>query len=466
MMESKIVLASVPMIPSVARSLMRLVPGESSAVLAVSGGSDSLCMMIMAAALRCAGDWTPDLRVCFVDHGLRAGIDEEWRLVADRADSIGIEARRLSIPGEVVEEARGSGSIQEWARTQRYSLLRDFCLETGADRMVTAHTMDDQAETVLLRLLRGAGIDGLGGIPEVRDLQGVSVVRPMLSTRRTRLREILTELGVDWVDDPSNQDDRFSRVRVRQELLPLMESMSPGVGGRLASLATEARGVTEYLGGVVEDERNLIKLRLHGGVRIDAGVFTAIPRVFWGRLIRFALRRVRGDLRGLERAHLEPIELLLQEGTSTDELPVPGDVKVYAHRGSLILFGSKLPARPTGAGQPTAMGAGVWRARFAALGASAEMSAGDSVDVRDLEVRARLQGDRVWGSRRKFKELLSSSGIPRPYRDFVPVLVLDDQVVSCPGLLPSRIEGLEVRWVLDDRAAILDMDFPITSSDQ
>jgi len=97
---------------------------------------------------------------------------------------------------------------------------------------------------------------------------------------------------------------------------------------------------------------------------------------------------------------------------------------------------------------------------------SVEIRGEGGVDVCDLEVRAREPGDRLWGSRKKLKEILQAGGVPRPYRDFVPVLVAEDQVISSPALLPSRVEGLDVRWVLDERSPILDMNFPITSSDQ
>jgi tRNA(Ile)-lysidine synthetase-like protein len=199
---------------------------------------------------------------------------------------------------------------------------------------------------------------------------------------------------------------------------------------------------------------------------VDRSSFEALPRGFWGRLIRFAMRRVRGDLRGLERTHLQAIEDLLARGVNTDEISVPGEVRAYAHQGSLYLFPGELPAAPTGAGQPTAAGPGRWRVRFAALGAIAEIESRRPDLISQLEVRSRRSGDRLMDSSRKLKEVLSAGKVPRPYRDFVPVLARDDEIVSCPALMPSRSDQLQVRWLLEDRAPFLDIDFPILSSAQ
>ena len=182
--------------PSLAKAFSSLIPSGSRAVLAVSGGSDSMALMNVAAALRAGGGWSPDLIVAFVDHGLREGVEAEWRLVEEGAGGLGIEARRLAIPPEMVEEASGTGSLQEWAREERYALLGAFAREVGAGIIATGHTADDQAETVMLRLLRGTGVDGLGGIPRRRALGELEVVRPLLTAGRASLRAMLERIGL------------------------------------------------------------------------------------------------------------------------------------------------------------------------------------------------------------------------------------------------------------------------------
>jgi tRNA(Ile)-lysidine synthetase-like protein len=178
-------------------------------------------------------------------------------------------------------------------------------------------------------------------------------------------------------------------------------------------------------------------------------------------VIRHALRLVRGDLRRVERSHVEQLEQQLDAGKNSGPIPLPGTAVAYCYRGTLFAFPGPLPPAPTGAGQPVAEGPGRWRARFAALGAVAEIRAEEGETISDLELRARRPGDRLLGSDRKLKELLSGRGVPRPYRDFVPVLAIDEWVVACPGLVSSRLGGAQVRWVLDSRAPFLDIDFPL-----
>jgi len=448
-------------------ALRTLIPGSGRpVVLAVSGGSDSMGLMHVAAAwgAQDAGG-EGALTVGFVDHGLR-DVEAEWELVAKAAQALGLETTRLPLPRDEAAAAREGGSVQAWAREARYRALSTLAIEKGAAAIATGHTRDDQAETFLMRLLRGAGLDGLGGIPPRRELRdGVAIVRPLLVLGRDEIRAALGALEIPWAEDPSNADARYMRTRIRRELLPLMEQLQPRAAARIAATAAELRGAAAYLSSTVEGEGTLVPLRLAGGVRADAKVFASLPRALWGRFIRHALRAVRGDLQRVDRGHYDLILQLLADRKSTSRIPLPGGAVAYVYRGSLLAFPRSLPQRPTGAGQPVAAGAHLWRARFAALGAVAEIEAAPTapgaIRIADLELRARRPGDRIMGSSTKLKQLLLEGGVPRPYRDFVPVLAFGEEIVSCPGHLPSRIEGFTVRWLLDDAAPFLDLDFPL-----
>ena len=440
-----------------AESMRRLVQKGATVLLAVSGGSDSMGMMELAAHVYRSGDVA--LRVGFVDHGLREGIDREWKIVEERSAKLGIEAHRVNVSSAVPD----GDSVQQWARDVRYGLLEELAVELRAAFIATAHTRDDQAETVMLRLLRGTGLDGLSGIPKSRTHGQVEIVRPMLGVGRDDIRVFLDNRGVGWVEDPSNANTRFLRVRVRNELLPLMDSLQPGIQKRLAALAVEMGGISRFVDDRMQGEKSITTLRLAGGVKVSSEVFQAFPREVWGRLVRFAIRSVKGDLRRLSRSHFEAIEELLAGGKCTDELPVPGEGRVHVYRGSLLVFPGEFPPKPTGSGQPSASGSGMWKARFAALGAIAEIRADDFGDVKDLEVRARRPGDKLAGSGRKFKQVLIDGGIPRPYRDFVPVLARGKEVISCPALVRGRQQSISIRWLLDDNAPFLDIDFPMST---
>lgn len=197
------------------------------------------------ALMRLAKDWADSrqrdltLSVLTVDHGLRADSAEEARRVGEWASSLGLAHHVLAWEGE----KPGTG-LQARAREARYGLMAGWCRANDAGLILTGHTLDDQAETVLMRLDRSLSPGSLSGIAAKGSWEGIALFRPLLGARRQDLRDYLAALGQDWIEDPSNADPRFERVRVRQALSGLSgQGISPE---RLASLA-EASARTSLL---------------------------------------------------------------------------------------------------------------------------------------------------------------------------------------------------------------------------
>jgi tRNA(Ile)-lysidine synthase len=206
------------------------IPDDAALVIAVSGGPDSMALLQGAARLveTDARQWR--LVVAHLDHGLRDDSADDARFVADAAEGLGLryELRRT----DVAALARGEGrSIEDAGREARYRFLEDIA--PGGALIATAHTADDAAETVLLNLLRGSGLAGARGIPERRG----RIVRPLLAERRATLRGHLDAAGIGYRLDPSNEDPAFLRNRVRNEVLPLLESIRPGVAERIGQFS-------------------------------------------------------------------------------------------------------------------------------------------------------------------------------------------------------------------------------------
>lgn len=216
-------------------------PRGSTLLLAVSGGTDSMAMLDVVASL------APrfDIRVAAhgVDHGLRSS-------AAAELDAAAALAARLSVPfTRSVLALRGRANLQERARIARWRALASAAREANAVAVATAHHADDRAETVLLRLLRGAGARGLGAMPPRAPVpvtvarpaasSPIEVVRPMLRARKSAILQHLTRRDLPHALDPSNEDRRFLRARVRHELLPLLEELSPGIVAHLCTLADE-----------------------------------------------------------------------------------------------------------------------------------------------------------------------------------------------------------------------------------
>ncbi len=218
--------------------------------LAVSGGGDSMALMHMIASWRDANEITSDIVILTVDHGLRADSEQESSFVNRAAAALDFEAHVLTLEG------LGAGpSLQERARNERYQLMSAFLETRGINVLVTAHTLDDQAETFLMRLARGSGADGLAVMSERRALFGLEIVRPLLSLRRSELREWLASRDVKYFDDPANEDLDFERVRVRN-LLNQLEAdglnISRGIGRSAKRLQRVRAGLDEMTTAFIE----------------------------------------------------------------------------------------------------------------------------------------------------------------------------------------------------------------------
>ena len=204
-----------------------LVPGDR-VLAALSGGPDSSALVAALAALRHSGA-IAEVRALHVDHGLRPGS-------AADADACQALCDRLGVPLERARVAVGAGNLQAEARRSRYRALRAVARRVGATRIATGHTRTDQAETVLLRLLRGSGARGLSGIPPRRG----TVVRPLVDRSRAEVLAFLRAEGLPWLEDPTNRSPRFLRNRVRSEVMPLLGRLGPGLERALEQRAREA----------------------------------------------------------------------------------------------------------------------------------------------------------------------------------------------------------------------------------
>lgn len=194
------------------RDLEPLVQKEATIGLAVSGGPDSLALLLLAAEAR-----PLQVEAATVDHALRPESRAEAEMVAQVCERLGVPHRILT----AVWDEKPQSAIQEKARIARFGLLRDWALERRLDAVLTAHHLDDQAETFLMRLARGAGVKGLSGMRRIsRASDGtVPIIRPLLGWRHLELEAVCAAAGIDAAKDPSNEDEQFERVRMRKALL-------------------------------------------------------------------------------------------------------------------------------------------------------------------------------------------------------------------------------------------------------
>jgi len=213
-------------------------------VLGVSGGRDSLALLIAAVVLREQDDCAILPRVVHVHHHLRAEADSEAEHVVAIAEKFDVpsEVRHVEVPGGTAAEAR----------RVRYEALVDAASDCRSSLVATGHHAEDQLETIIAALGRGAGPSGLAGMPPRRHLdRDVHLIRPMLGVSRDDAGSLCKAADVDWCDDPGNNDVGTQRGRLRQEILPVLESMWPGVAGRVASMAEAQSVAATALEGLV-----------------------------------------------------------------------------------------------------------------------------------------------------------------------------------------------------------------------
>jgi tRNA(Ile)-lysidine synthase len=192
--------------------------------LAVSGGGDSMSLMWLAAQWAGQTRQPPKLTVLSVDHGLRPGSAEDASWVVEQAGALGLAGAMLQWNGD-----KPTTGVQARARQARYNLLIGWCIGHGAGALVTAHSLEDQAETFLMRLARGSGVDGLAAMRPTRE-DRIAILRPLLGVSRARLRGTLVAAGMRWLEDPANRDTRFERVRWRRTLNHLeQEGLAPAM---------------------------------------------------------------------------------------------------------------------------------------------------------------------------------------------------------------------------------------------
>jgi tRNA(Ile)-lysidine synthase len=336
---------------------------DARVVVAASGGADSTALLLALDELRARRLLSIELKVAHLDHGLRGEAGERDALwVEELARGLGCEFG--SARASVARRARESrDNLEQAARRERYEFLTRVARGWGARVVATGHTLDDQAETVLLALLRGSGADGLGGMESVRPISegeaSVQLARPLLGwARRAETKGYCEARGVCAREDAMNEDESFARVRLRRRVLPLLETFNPRAVEAVARAAGLLRADAEALGcearrllSEASDEGAQPRARKRGARTEDSDgrgsaevapplrveVLAAAAAAVRRRALREWLARGRGDLRRVELAHVVAVERLLGgvRGGRVAELPGGGRVE---RRGRWVFF--------------------------------------------------------------------------------------------------------------------------------
>ena len=304
-----------------------LSPGDV-VVAGVSGGSDSMALLFALWDLR---EFYPgtDVVVSHVNHGLRgAESDEDVEFVREAARQLGFSFECARVDTEAFRKKRGL-SLEDAARELRYGFFNEILAKRSAQRIATAHTLNDQAETVIMRLIRGSGSQGLAGIrPSVGN-----IIRPLINVTKVEAREYLRSKGVSWREDSTNSSDEFLRNRIRNELVPLLRSYNPAVEQVLSRVAAVCAAEADFISAEGERRFGEIARVAGGGVLGDTEKLLAEPPAIRFSVMRKSILAVKGDLNSVSAKHLFSIDEVVRSGESSAEVDLPGGVVFHAGHG-------------------------------------------------------------------------------------------------------------------------------------
>ena len=440
-------------------------PGDCL-IVAVSGGADSVALLDLLATLP---HYSLRLIVAHLNHLLRGAesdADEQFvRGLASRY-SLPCEVRRVHVRS-LAQKSRLS--LEEAGRQVRYAFFEELRQHYGATAVAVAHHADDQAETFLLRLLRGSGTDGLAAMSP---RSGRAIIRPLLGLRRDELRTHLAVQGLTFREDSSNQDHSFLRNRVRLELLPLLATYNPAISARLAATA-------DLLG---EDEQLLVQnahatwLQLategDGWAALPKELVQQQPMAMRMRLYRTALTAVSGDLRRIERKHCLALDELLQTGQNGKRIALPkgltallvNDHLLFAHRERLHLQPPKA-ITITGPGRydlenglqllvEQAVAPTTWNDLPPHVSYFDEQTAPFPWELRPVRGNDRLEPLGMNGSRLA-RDILIDTKLPRHLRPCLPLLLYKGTPLWLPPLRRCRLALLPAEQPTGIRLTLL-----------
>ncbi|HET9489561.1 MAG TPA: tRNA lysidine(34) synthetase TilS [Methylomirabilota bacterium] len=432
-----------------------MLAGGETVLIALSGGADSTALLYVLARL--APAWSLRLHALHVDHGLREGSGQEAHAVRRLGQQVGVpvEVARVTVSRH--------GSLEEAARTARYAALQAHADRLGAQRIALGHTADDQAETVIMRLLEGAGVRGLAAIPPVRG----RIIRPLIGLRRAALVAVLADAGIPWIEDPSNLDRKFLRNRIRHDLLPMLTAVHDAdLVDPLCRVAHRAREVLDALEGMAVLELERMAREEPDALLLPRGALTALPLPVAIEVLRQAIGRSGGRTRLRAWAQRRLARALT---SPPPRRPVTVGGVMIDVSGSLVRVGRSrsvaLPARPVPVPGVVALPE-VGLQLEAVLAPAAgyrvprepERVAFDAQRLTGpLIVRGRRRGDRIraFGDNRerRLRQLLIDAKVPRWDRDRLPLVEVEGSIVWVGGLrrgaqaavTPDSREILELR---------------------
>ncbi|HEY7220945.1 MAG TPA: tRNA lysidine(34) synthetase TilS [Candidatus Binatia bacterium] len=318
----------------------KLVSLGDRVLVAVSGGPDSVALLHLLHELR--DEFQLHLEVAHLQHGIRGEeAKEDARFVAELAENLNLPFHLKEIDLPHMKSQAGKGNLEALARAERYRFFAEVVGVRNLTKVATAHTQDDQAETVLMWILRGAGMKGMGGMLPQRQVriaggsaEVLTVIRPLLETSKPEILQYLAAKGVVYRVDRSNQDPVLLRNWIRTELIPkIQERVDSRFSARLSRQAELLREEEAFLESCARGRFEAVRY----GRGLSRSALLGEPKALQRRILRLWLEQARGDLRGIDFVHIDALLRLIEEGPVQGRLAIPGGWELIREYESLRL---------------------------------------------------------------------------------------------------------------------------------
>ena len=441
----------------------QLLSHSNRVLLAISGGPDSVALLYLLHELR--EEFGAQLEVAHLQHGIRGEeAREDARFVAELAESLKLPFHLKEIDLPRMKSNAGRGNLEAWAREERYRFFADVVRERQLDKVATAHTEDDQAETVLMWLLRGTGMKGLGGMSPLHLRRAgdstnlLTVIRPLIEISKGEIVQYLKERKLNYRLDRSNLDSSLLRNWIRLELLPkIQQRVGAGFSTRLSQQAE-----------LLRDEDILLEelaRKSYEGMRDSQGLSRAAlmrePKALQRRILRYWIGCARGHLRGLEFVHIDEFLRLMNEGPPQGRLSIPGGWELVREYDRIKLAKASRSLKRICYSYHFTIGT-LLRIPEAGMQLSSQQvdtpfspkatePLESMFDLGELPgplvVRNFRRGDRfkplgMSGHHKKLKDLFIDMKVPLSVRATLPLLTRGDEILWVPGYAQSDIARL------------------------
>ena len=432
---------------------------------AVSGGPDSVALLHILHGLK--DQLNLHLEVAHLQHGIRGEeAKEDARFVAELAQKFKLPFHLKEIDLPRLKSKAGKGNLEALARAQRYGFFAEAVRSRNLAKVATAHTQDDQAETVLMWFLRGAGTKGLGGMSPLQQLRitgdavsdTLTVIRPLLDVSKSEILEYLAQESLPYRVDRSNQDPVYLRNWIRSELLPkIHQRVDDGFAARLSRQAELLRDEDTYLEALAGMNLDAI----HDAKDLERQALLREPRASQRRVLRLWIERARGHLRGIDFVHIDALLHLIEEGPVQGRLAIPGGWELVREYESLRLEQRSRGPKKICYDYPFKIGttlciheAGI-EFRSERISQSQISLKADLMEAifdasyltRPLRVRNFRHGDRFqplgMTGHKKIKDLFIENRIPQSIRAKWPLLAMGEEILWIPGYGRSEAGRVE-----------------------